>query len=60
MTANGNEANSQVAKSYFELEIRGDTINVYERMGDGATCLLAKALERLGLRLRVRVSSPCG
>ncbi len=60
MTANGDGANPPDPISYFELEITGDTISVYERMGDGATNQLIRALEKLGLRLRIRVSSPCG
>ncbi len=47
--------------SYFELEILpGGTISIFERMGDGVTEELIRALEKLGLKLRARISSPCG
>ncbi len=47
--------------SYFELEILpGGVISIFERMGDGVTEELVRALAELGLKLETRVSSPCG
>jgi hypothetical protein len=48
------------ASSYLEIEISGDRLYLFERQGDGKTAELEKALARYGLKLRTRISSPCG
>ena len=55
-----NETSVNPFGSYIEVEIGCGCLNLYERMGDGKTCELKQVLERYGLRLKTRVSSPCG
>jgi hypothetical protein len=47
-------------KSYFEIEICKDKINMLERAGHGKTEVVVNLLESYGLRLTVHVSAPCG
>lgn|GEM_PF-1481279 len=47
-------------RSYLEIEITPLRMSIFERSGDRQTAALLEALARLGLKLRERVSSPCG
>lgn len=46
--------------SYVEVEIQGNIVNLFERQGDGMSAAIVAALSAYGLRLKPRVSSPCG
>lgn len=46
--------------SYIDVEVTPDGLNLFERQGDGKTEALVRLLNRYGLRLSPRVSSPCG
>ncbi len=47
-------------RSFVEIEVTGDCINLLERQGDGKTGDIVALLRKYGLNLTVRVDSPCG
>lgn len=47
-------------RSFVEIEVTGDRINLLERQGDGKTGDIVALLRKYGLILTVRVDSPCG
>ena len=54
------EARLPANGSCIEVEVNPQHINLFEREGDGATRVLLEKMEKYGLRLVPRVSSPCG
>lgn len=54
-----NSLNSKL-KSYFEIEIQKDRINILERAGHGKTEQIIALLKCYGLDLMVNVNAPCG
>jgi len=47
-------------RSYVEIEITPSGTSIFERSGEGQTGALVELLSRYGLKLREKVSSPCG